>query len=105
MWISLLFADDPLGIERRSIRGWGLGICVVRYRAHLESRHLAPGTINLRLGAVRRLAYEASDCVTKTRPGRRHTTDEGSQENRRPAGNWLTQEQSHRLWNTPTLRS
>ena len=26
------------------------------------SRHLAPGTINLRLGAVRRLAYEAADC-------------------------------------------
>jgi hypothetical protein len=29
---------------------------------HLESRNLAPGTINLRLGAVRRLAYEAADC-------------------------------------------
>ena len=28
---------------------------VVRYRMHLESRHLAPGTINLRLGAVRRV--------------------------------------------------
>ena len=27
---------------------------VLRYRIHLESRHLAPGTINLRLGAVRR---------------------------------------------------
>jgi hypothetical protein len=35
---------------------------VVRYRMHLESRHLAPGTINLRLGAVRRVAYEAADC-------------------------------------------
>jgi hypothetical protein len=35
---------------------------VLRYRAHLESRRLAPGTINLRLGAVRRLAYEAADC-------------------------------------------
>src|ERR1700746_2372536 len=35
---------------------------VVRYRMHLESRGLAPGTINLRLGAVRRLAYEAADC-------------------------------------------
>src|SRR5215470_13063128 len=35
---------------------------VLRYRIHLESRHLAPGTINLRLGAVRRLAYEAADC-------------------------------------------
>ena len=27
---------------------------VVRYRTHLESRKLAPATINLRLGAVRR---------------------------------------------------
>ena len=35
---------------------------VVRYRMHLEIRHLAPGTINLRLGAVRKSAYEASDC-------------------------------------------
>ena len=35
---------------------------VVRYRMHLESRNLAPGTIILRLGAVRRLAYEAADC-------------------------------------------
>lgn len=35
---------------------------VLRYRIHLESRCLAPGTINLRLGAVRRLAYETSDC-------------------------------------------
>ena len=34
---------------------------VLRYRIHLESRKLAPGTVNLRLGAVRRLAYEASD--------------------------------------------
>src|SRR5947209_9376545 len=37
-------------------------IVVLRYRSHLESRKLAPGTVNLRLGAVRRLAYEASDC-------------------------------------------
>src|SRR5579862_5803161 len=35
---------------------------VLRYRIHLESRHLAPGTINLRMGAVRRLADEAADC-------------------------------------------
>src|SRR6266481_7786305 len=35
---------------------------VVRYRMNLESRKLAPGTINLRLGAVRCLAYEVADC-------------------------------------------
>jgi hypothetical protein len=29
-------------------------IVVLRYRSHLESRQLAPGTLNLRLGAVRR---------------------------------------------------
>ncbi len=38
-------------------------IVVVRYRMHLESRHLAPGTINLRLGAVRRFA----DCQRAAR--------------------------------------
>jgi integrase len=35
---------------------------VLRYRIHLEDRKLAPGTISPRLGAVRRLAYKASDC-------------------------------------------
>src|ERR1700747_3137981 len=34
---------------------------VTRYRVHLEDRLLAPGTINVRLPAVRRLAYEAAD--------------------------------------------
>ena len=33
-----------------------------RYRITLEQRHYAPSTINLRLAAVRRLAYEAADC-------------------------------------------
>src|ERR1700722_20260467 len=37
-------------------------IVVLRYRSHLESGQLSPGTINLRLGAVRRLPYEAADC-------------------------------------------
>jgi hypothetical protein len=34
---------------------------VTRCRIHLESRQLAPNTINGRLAAVRRLAYEAAD--------------------------------------------
>src|SRR5258708_13476676 len=33
---------------------------VLRYRFHLEERGLAPGTINVRLAAVRPLAYEAA---------------------------------------------
>jgi site-specific recombinase XerD len=35
---------------------------VTRYRIALEQCRYAPSTINLRLAAVRRLAYEASDC-------------------------------------------
>src|ERR1700744_2976605 len=34
----------------------------IRYRIHLEQRRYAPSTINLRLAAVRRLAFEASGC-------------------------------------------
>src|ERR1700722_17166364 len=34
---------------------------VLRYRLQLEARHLAPSTINVRLAAVRRLAFEAGD--------------------------------------------
>jgi site-specific recombinase XerD len=34
---------------------------VTRYRIYLEGRQLAPGTVNVRLAAVRRLAYEAAD--------------------------------------------
>jgi len=40
------------------------GTVVLRYRFFLEQKNLAPSTINSRLAAVRRLAYEASD----TRP-------------------------------------
>ena len=38
-------------------------IVVLRYRSHLESRQLAPGTINLRLGAVRRLPTKQPTAV------------------------------------------
>src|SRR5580698_1865459 len=52
-------------------------IVVLRYRSYLETRQLASGTINLRLGAVRRLAYEAADCGL------------------------LTTDQGHALWQAP----
>src|ERR1700691_894906 len=35
---------------------------VTRYRISLEQRHYASTTINLRLAAIWRLAYEAADC-------------------------------------------
>ncbi len=37
-------------------------VVVLRYRLSLEARGLAAATINQRLAAVRRLAYEAADC-------------------------------------------
>jgi hypothetical protein len=36
-------------------------IVVLRYRTHLETRQIDSGPINLRLRAVRRLAYETAD--------------------------------------------
>ena len=75
---------------------------VLRYRIHLESRHLAPGTVNLRLGAVRRLAYEASDCDLLSpdlAAGIRRV--KGVKKIGVRLGNWLTPEQSQQLWNTP----
>src|SRR5262245_6684943 len=78
---------------------------VLRYRIHLESRHLAPGTVNLRLGAVRRLAYEASDCGRLSpdlAAGIRRVKEVKKIGVR--LGNWLTPEQSQRLWNAPDSR-
>src|ERR1017187_7690453 len=75
---------------------------VVRYRMNLESRHLAPGTINLRLGAVRRLAYEASDCglLTADLAAGIRRVREGKQLGLR-LGNWQTAEQGNALWQAP----
>jgi site-specific recombinase XerD len=75
---------------------------VVRYRMHLESRHLAPGTINLRLGAVRRLAYEAADCgllSADLAAGIRRV--KGVKKLGVRLGNWLTAEQGATLWQAP----
>jgi hypothetical protein len=75
---------------------------VVRYRMHLESRHLAPGTINLRLGAVRRLAYEAADCgllSVDLAAGIRRV--KGVKRLGVRLGNWLTAEQGTTLWQAP----
>jgi site-specific recombinase XerD len=77
-------------------------IVVLRYRSHLESRHLAPGTINLRLGAVRRLAYEAADCgllSADLAAGIRRV--HGLRKLGVRLGNWLTAEQSMALWQIP----
>src|SRR5439155_21659555 len=43
---------------------------VLRYRISLEQRQFAPSTINLRLAAVRRIAYEAADSGLLSRNSR-----------------------------------
>ena len=63
---------------------------VTRYRIYLESRQLAPGTINVRLAAVRRLAYEAADsgCLAQSLP--RAYVVLGAQKLGLRLGNWLS---------------
>src|SRR6184192_646713 len=71
---------------------------VLRYRIHLEQRRLAPTTINLRLAAVRRVAYEAADSgllSPELAAGIRRV--KGVRRIGVRLGNWLTVEQGKRL--------
>jgi len=71
---------------------------VTRYRISLEQRRYAPSTINLRLAAVRRLAYEAADCgllSADLAAGIRRV--KGAKRLGVRVGNWLTAEQGKRL--------
>jgi integrase len=77
---------------------------VLRYRIFLEQRAYAPATINLRLAAVRRIAYEAADAgllSPELAAGIRRV--KGVRRLGVRVGNWLTAEQGRRLLNTPTL--
>jgi integrase len=76
---------------------------VTRYRISLEQRQYAPSTINLRLAAERRLAYEAADCgllspdlaagIRRVKRAKRLGVR---------VGNWLTAEQGKKLLATET---
>jgi integrase len=71
---------------------------VLRYRIHLEQRGYAPATINLRLAAVRRIAYEAADAgllSPELAAGIRRV--KGVRRIGVRLGNWLTPEQGRRL--------
>jgi site-specific recombinase XerD len=71
---------------------------VLRYRFFLEQKNLAPSTINVRLAAVRRLAYEASDTgllSPELAAGIRRV--KGAKRLGVRVGNWLTAEQSRAL--------
>jgi site-specific recombinase XerD len=78
-------------------------IVVTRYRMQLEQLHLAPSTINQRLAAVRRLAYEASDAgllSPELAAGIRRV--KGVKQLGVRLGNWLTADQGHALVEAPT---
>jgi integrase len=71
---------------------------VLRYRIHLEQKQYAATTINLRLAAVRRVAYEAADSgllSPELAAGIRRV--KGVRRIGVRIGNWLSAEQSKRL--------
>ncbi len=75
---------------------------VTRYRIHLEDKLLAPGTINVRLAAVRRLAYEAADTGLLSpdlATGIRRV--KGAKKLGIRLGNWLTVDEARSLWQLP----
>jgi site-specific recombinase XerD len=76
---------------------------VIRYRIHLEDQQLAPGTVNVRLAAVRRLAYEAADTgllSPELAAGIRRV--KGSKKLGVRLGNWLTVDEARTLWQLPS---
>jgi integrase len=71
---------------------------VLRFRLYLESLGLAAGTVNQRLAAVRRLAYEAADSgllSPELAAGIRRV--KGAKQLGARTGNWLTQDQARLL--------
>ncbi len=79
---------------------------VTRYRIALEQHPYAPSTINLRLAAIRRLAYEASDCgllSSDFAAGIRRV--KGVRHLGVRVGNWLTAEEGKKLLGTETAQT
>ena len=75
---------------------------VTRFRIYLEDRQLAAGSINVRLAAVRRLAYEAADSGLLSpdlAAGIRRV--KGSKKLGFRLGNWLTADEARTLWQLP----
>src|SRR5437879_3502853 len=79
---------------------------VTRYRISLEQHHYESTTINLRLAAVRRLAYEAADCgllSADLAAGIRRV--KGAKRLGVRIGNWLTIDQSKALLQMSSLET
>ena len=79
---------------------------VLRYRLQLEAQHLAASTVNVRLAAVRRLAYEAADCgllSPELAAGIRRVKSAKRLGVR--LGNWLTAQQGRTLLQAPNVNT
>jgi integrase len=79
---------------------------VLRYRLQLEAKKLAASTINVRLAAVRRLAYEAADTgllSPELVAGIRRV--KGVPQLGRRVGNWLSSAEGERLLSGPTAET
>jgi hypothetical protein len=79
---------------------------LLRYRLHLKNIPLASSTINVRLAAIRRIAYEAADngllspeLVAEIR------LVKGMIRLGQPVGNWLTAQQGCKLLATSQLET
>jgi site-specific recombinase XerD len=74
---------------------------VLRYRFFLEQKNLAPSTINVRLAAIRRLAYEAADTgLLSPELAAGIARVKGAKRLGVRIGNWLTVEQGKTLLQT-----
>src|SRR5215468_5030187 len=79
---------------------------VLRYRFFLEQKNLAPSTINVRLAAVRRLAYEAANTGLLSpdlAAGIRRV--KGAKKLGMRLGNWLTVDEARSLWQLPNTHT
>jgi site-specific recombinase XerD len=75
---------------------------VLRYRFHLAERGLAPGTINVRMAAVQRLAFEAADSgVLSPELAAGIHRVKGVRKLGSRLGNWLTAGEASALWQLP----
>src|ERR1700737_2322873 len=78
----------------------------LRYRLQLEARHLSASTINVRLAAVRRLAYEAADSgLLSPELAASIRRVKGPKKLGVRLGNWLTAKQGMALLSIPTENS
>ena len=86
-------------------KSWGSGVCDAKMHCgasiQTDQQH-TPGTINVRLAAVRRLAYEAADTGLLSpdlAAGIRHV--KSSKKLGMRLGNWLTADEARTLWQLP----